>query len=176
MEYNTRERKLHAVEGNGKALLVGGSSDAGGAWAYGILEVLFNNVYAIINDPVFGGGLGRRGAPVACRSLGYTTGAQFLAGQSSPLPAPKKTPPLLASIICSGSEASLAECNILTPAENSRSDGFFANIDVATGTVVLICTSPAGTAQLARCAAFAVVDAWIAYFRMESCGVTYTLS
>lgn len=132
------------MEGNGKALLVGGSSDAGGAWAYGILEVLFNNVYAIINDPVFGGGLGRRGAPVACRSLGYTTGAQFLAGQSSPLPAPKKTPPLLASIICSGSEASLAECNILTPAENSRSDGFFANIDVATGTVVLICASPSG--------------------------------
>ena len=85
--------------------------------------------------------LGRRGAQVACRSLGFATGAQLFAGKSSPLPAPLTAPWLITGIVCDGSETTLADCDI-----RIREDDFVVDygIDVFSRSVALICTIPSG--------------------------------
>ena len=134
----TSKRRLHVAEGNGRARLVGGSADADGAWEYGIIEVLVGGVYSVIDGPR---SFGRRGAQVACRSLGFATGAQLIVGRSSPLPAPLTSPTLIDSITCDGSEASLADCDIRTRESESFYDyGFDVNIQ----SVALLCTTPSG--------------------------------
>ena len=127
------------MQGNGQARLVGGSADAGGAWEYGILEVLINSVYSIVEER--GEDFGRRGAQVACRSLGFTAGAQLLAGRSSPLPAPSTSPQVVRDITCDGSEASLADCDIRT---RDYDYSFDYGFDVNPSSVALICTTPSG--------------------------------
>lgn len=130
---------LSSMQGNGQARLVGGSADAGGAWEYGILEVLINSVYSIVEER--GEDFGRRGAQVACRSLGFTAGAQLLAGRSSPLPAPSTSPQVVRDITCDGSEASLADCDIRT---RDYDYSFDYGFDVNPSSVALICTTPSG--------------------------------
>lgn len=74
-----------ASDRNDAARIVGGRADANGFWEYGRLEVFGGGVWAMINEqPEPRQQLGRRGAQVACRSLGYSTGAQLLVGMSSP--------------------------------------------------------------------------------------------
>ena len=126
-----------AGQPDGQARLVGGSADAGGTWEYGRLEVLIEGVWSIILE----GDLGRRGAQVACRSLGYATGAQLLVGSISPFPAVESGPNLISSIICEGSEDSLSDCSITLDNEDHRN--LFVGESVPEA-VAIICTTPSG--------------------------------
>ena len=127
------------MEGIGQARLIGGRAGTGSAWAYGILEVLANGIYSVIDNDLRS--FGRRGAQVACRSLGCATGAQLLVGRSTPLPAPLMSPRAIGEITCDGSEASLADCDIRTRESESFYDyGFDVNIQ----SVALLCTTPSG--------------------------------
>ena len=135
------ERCERAVEGNGQARLVGGGADAGGAWEYGILEVLLSGFYSDLENGI--NRFGRRGAQVACRSLGFATGAQLLAGQSSPLPTPATSLTLISDITCDGSETSLADCNFRTLTSEPNIDYGF-DVDVNIQSVALLCTTPSG--------------------------------
>ena len=138
-------------QGNGLARLADGSADAGGAWEYGRLEVLINGVYTILVDRGLISPIGRRGAQVACRSLGYATGAQLHVGNSSPLPGPPGSFTLSDRIVCNGSESSLSGCDIIFPDvdySGDYSDG------VRPFAVNLICSGPSGVVciQHACCA------------------------
>ena len=130
-----------AGQDNGLARLVGGSADAGGAWEYGRLEVLINSVYAIVGERSFGVVIGRRGAQVACRSLGYAAGAQLLVGRSSPFPGSPGSFRLAGSIVCDGSEASLSDCDI-------RIVDFRSDDDVMPFATAVICTNPSGKVRV----------------------------
>ena len=119
---------------------MGGSADAGGAWEYGRLEVLINSIWSVVEEGSFAQDLGRRGAQVACRSLGFAAGAQLLVGQSSPFPAPIGSLSLANDITCDGSETSLADCDI-TIQEYDIFDYAGASRQTA---VALICSNPSG--------------------------------
>lgn len=85
---------------------------------------------------------GRLEADVACRSLGFAAGAHLMVGDSSPFPLTVNNSPHLQRITCSGSESSLADCDMEVE---------FSIIDngiVADEAVALICTTPSG-AQVA---------------------------
>ena len=122
------------------ARLVDGGADAEGAWEYGRLEVLIDSVYTIVSQRG-GSTIGRRGAQVACRSLGYAAGAQLLVGRSSPFPGPPGSIRLTVRITCDGSEASLSDCDIEMP-----DYGYGGDYDggVRPLAVALICTNPSG--------------------------------
>ena len=130
---------MSAGQPDGQARLVGGSADAGGTWEYGRLEVLIDGVWSIIDE--LGTDLGRRGAQVACRSLGYATGAQLLVGDSSPFPALESAPELIRDIVCDGSEDSLSDCRIGTDYYDYRFSFVGESVPDA---VALICTTPSG--------------------------------
>eukprot|EP00892_Ulva_mutabilis_P004525 jgi/Ulvmu1/2444/UM135_0004.1 len=125
-------------QSNGDARLAAGSADAGGAWEYGRLEVQFNGVWSIVNDRF--NDFGRRGAQVACRSLGYAAGAQLLVGDASPFPVLSTAPDLFREITCNGSETSLADCFI----DERDYDYRFDYDGVVEDSVALICSSPSG--------------------------------
>lgn len=101
-----------AGEDNGLARLVDGRVDTGGRWEYSRLEVNIDGVWTIIGQRTLPEDLGRRGVQVACRSLGYATGAQLLVGDSSPFPGHPGSSRLTTGIDCSGAESSLGECAI----------------------------------------------------------------
>lgn len=84
-------------------------------------------------------GLGRRGAQVACRSLGYSAGAQLLAGESSPFPAPGSAIQLVDQVTCDGTEESLGDCDLYMIDYNGQSTDFPASRSAA-----LICLTPSG--------------------------------
>ena len=145
---------------NGAARLVGGSTDPGGLWEYGRLEVLVNGLWtSVLESPTQFEDLGRRGALAACRSLGYAAGAQMLVGTSSPFPAPASIPRLLTDIVCDGTETSLTECDIYTvddidadararifePDYDYRLDDKVGDYQI--GAVALICTTPSGVSH-----------------------------
>lgn len=131
---------FHAGQGTGTARLVGGSADPGGSWEYGILELMFNGVFNILTERRFRENLGRRGAQVACRSLGFAAGAQLLVGESSPFLAPRSTPDFVNRVLCDGSEDDLAACDL-----NARDYSFYDYRDgPVTDAVALICTTPSG--------------------------------
>lgn len=127
---------------NGEARLVAGRADPGGAWEYGRLEVIVNGVFSTVLDGFRV--LVRRGASVACRSLGYVTGAQFLAGGASAFPAPGNASVLIRAIICEGSEASLADCDIDTDFEGISFN--LEDVESITQAAALICATPSGAA------------------------------
>ena len=122
------------------ARLVDGGADTAGAWEYGRLEVLINSVYTIVGERS-NSDIGRRGAQVACRSLGFAAGAQLLVGESSPFPGPPGSMRLSVSITCDGSEASLSDCDIEVPDYNFGGDYDGGEIPFA---AALICTNPSG--------------------------------
>lgn len=102
-----------------------------------------NSLWSIVKERSFGDQFGRREAEVACRSLGFTTGAQLLVGDSSPFPAPSSAPGLVNEITCGGSESSLAECNIdVNDYDFGYGDDYGS--DLARRSAALICTSPSG--------------------------------
>jgi len=126
---------------------VGGSADAGGAWEYGRLEVLINSIWSVVEEGFFSQDLGRRGAQVACRSLGFAAGAQLLVGQSSPFPASTGSLSLTNEITCDGSETSLADCDItIRDYDNFDYGGALQQTAVA-----LICSNPSGVPCPALC-------------------------
>ena len=127
-------------EDNGAARLVEGSADAGGGWEYGRLEIIIDGVWTTVGEGTIPEDLGRRGAQVACRSLGYATGAQLLVGDSSPFPAPPGVPRLTSGIECIGSESNLGECEISFP-DYYRFDYYG---DVRPNAVALLCNNPSG--------------------------------
>ena len=121
--------------------LVGGNVDPGQLWLYGMVEVVVNGEWSIVNERGAGGEvLGRRGAQVACRSLGYATGAQLVIGDSSPFPATMGAPDFIRRITCDGSEEDLASCDIdvrdYAPYDYRQ--------DLVLGAAALICTTPSG--------------------------------
>lgn len=132
---------VNVEEDNGRARLVDGNADPSGAWEYGLVEVLFTGVWSkLIERTSRDEALGRRGAQVACRSLGFATGAQLLIGDSSPFTAPKSPPNMINRITCEGSEDDLAACDI------NVVDYGFADYGEApfTDAVALVCTTPSG--------------------------------
>ena len=122
------------------ARLVGGSADAGGAWEYGRLEVLIDNIWTFVEEVLRSQDLGRRGAQVACRSLGFAAGAQLLVGQSSPFPASTGSISFVRGITCDGSETSLADCDITS---RDYVDVDF-QVEMQQTAVALICSNPSG--------------------------------
>ena len=126
---------------DGFVRLVAGGADAGGAWEYGRLEVFINTEFTVVGERRFGTTIGRLAAQVACRSLGYATGAKLLAGASSPFPAPPGSITVINFIGCDGSEANLPDCGINIPEYGFRGD---YDEDVQPFTASLICTNPSG--------------------------------
>ena len=139
---------LHdAGQDNGRARLVGGSADAGGAWEYGRLEVLIDSIWTVLGEEPSGKSIGRRGAQVACRSLGFAAGAQPLVGRSSPFPGPPGSVRLIRRIECDGSEASLSGCDIEFPDIDFRDDYYYSE-GVLRFAAALICTNPSGVVRI----------------------------
>lgn len=132
----------------GQVRLVDGSADPGGAWEYGRLEVLVNGFWSIINERPLSQDIGRRGAEVACRSLGFAAGAQLLVGKLSPFPTAEGegVPQLLRNIICNGTEGSLSECTLeVVPSGSGAGRGAATGLQFATAS--LICSNPSGPLQ-----------------------------
>ena len=148
---------MHAEADNGRARLVGGRADPRGDWGYGVLQVLVSGAWSIIEDSPFVQGVqfGRRGAQVACRSLGYTTGAQILAGRSSPLQTLDTDIVAVKSISCDGSEDTLGDCGLeytnayLSDYGYEYFDRESTGINEGTTSVVLVCVTPSGAPHTA---------------------------
>lgn len=133
---------MSADEDNGMARLVDGRADSEGAWAYGRLEVLADGVWSVLwTEPLRFNVLGRLGVQVACRSLGFDTGAQLLVGEASPFPAPPGLLGLVVEIKCVGSEASLAECEIVL---EEGGEGAFHSTTVQPYSMAVMCANPPG--------------------------------
>ena len=121
--------------------LVGGSADVSGQWEYGRLEVLIDGFWTALDEQTSADNFGRRGAQVACETLGYATGAQLLAGAASALPSFSYEPALRRSADCDGSEDSFSDCSL-------DYDGYFrvqGNVDGSSvDDVALVCVNPSG--------------------------------
>lgn len=130
-----------ANESQGDVRLVGGTVDPGGAWAYGRLEVFDGDFFSSVRVP-FSDNLSRRAAQVACRSLGFASGAQILSGGSSALPGPSGEVDTIGRIACQGDEATLADCelDLEFPSDYDSDYGQFAEESV----VAVICSTPTG--------------------------------
>lgn len=100
-----------------------------------------NSRWSVVSKCPDGEPFGWREAMVACRSLGFTTGALTLVGDSSPFPAPYFAPGLIDEIVCDGSDSSLSKCNIEV---KDYSFSFDTVGDYVRGSVALICTTPSG--------------------------------
>ena len=123
----------------GTARLVGGQSDPGGSWAYGVLEVSDGNFFSSIADRInLNQNFGRRAAAVACRSMGFNTGAQVLSGESSALPFEDGTVNTMGSISCRGDGMSLSEC------QTSISRVFDYGTPPGDLAVALVCSNASG--------------------------------
>lgn len=123
-------------EQRGAARLVSGKADPGGAWAYGRLEVHDGSSFTTIFDS--SAQFGRRAAEVACRSLGFASGAQLLSGESSALPGGDGMGDTISRVECDGSEDTLADCDIAP-------GSFYSNYgDADDSSVALVCSTPSG--------------------------------
>lgn len=98
-------------QSEGDVQLVQGQADPGGVWEYGRLEVVRDGVWTSLVEWRADRNFGEAEAHVACQTLGYTTGAQLLAGCSSPFVAPKTAfiDPRI-GITCNGTETLFSEC------------------------------------------------------------------
>eukprot|EP00892_Ulva_mutabilis_P005580 jgi/Ulvmu1/3394/UM016_0010.1 len=127
----------HADFNRGIARLVGGSSDPGGAWAYGRIEVSDGPFFSGVSETESNEYFGRRAAQVACRSLGFTSGAQILAESLSALPGPAGVINTVNVVACRGDEESLADCEF-------RDDYYDTEYRLEDGAVALVCSTPSG--------------------------------
>ena len=128
--------------------LVAGEADPGGAWAYGRLEVFDGLTFVTVSDTRGRQELGRRGAQVACRTLGFATGGQALAGAQSALPLLKGAgrDGAVGAILCEGDEQVLADCPV---------DGYEYEYDnyarfLEDKAVALVCYNPSGATHRIR--------------------------
>eukprot|EP00892_Ulva_mutabilis_P007276 jgi/Ulvmu1/4920/UM202_0005.1 len=121
--------------------LVGGSADPGGSWAYGRLEVYNENFFAGFSEVRFRDSqqLGRSGVPVACRGLGFETGAQLLSGLGSGLPGEDVPEDTVNRIVCTGDEDALTDCAVT---ENDY--GNISGENDGDNSVAIICYNPSG--------------------------------
>eukprot|EP00892_Ulva_mutabilis_P004969 jgi/Ulvmu1/2844/UM144_0009.1 len=127
--------------------LVGGGEDPAGAWAYGQIELFDGDVFTPLSEVTEGGSqvLGRGSVEVACRSLGFATGAQIVIGDSSALPADFEediAAETVGQIICRGDEDSLADCP--TTGGEPRANFRFSGAVVGDSVIALVCTTPSG--------------------------------
>ena len=106
-------------------------------------EVFDGDLFSSVADNFLrstSGDYGRRAAEVACRSLGFATGAQMLSGLFSALPGEVGDVDTIGGITCKGDEAALGDC------EFSFESGLdYANSDEA---VALVCTNLSGASSL----------------------------
>ena len=124
--------------------LVDGDADPGGSWRYGRLEAFDGETFVLVADSNRNQGLGRRGAIVACRTFGFATGGQALAGEHSALPDVKSRDTDVGNIeiMCAGDEANLTDCK-LEPGQGI--DYNYVEV-VEERAVALVCYNPSGTA------------------------------
>lgn len=125
--------------------LVDGDADPGGAWQYGRLERFDGETFVLVANSNRNQGLGRRGSIVACRTLGFATGGQALAGGTSALPDLKARDADVGNIeiSCNGNETSLVDCE-LKP--GSGIDYNYEEV-VEENAVALLCYNPSGMAM-----------------------------
>lgn len=126
----------------GTARLVGGREDPNGSWAYGRLEVFDGNIFSSIGESVLDQNFGRRGASVACRSLGFSAGAQFYTQSLRAIPNTDTSTDRQLTIRCRGTEQSLADCEIDSREEDTVFDSGSSN------SVALVCSNPSGVKHL----------------------------
>lgn len=132
----------------GEVRLVGGREDPGGAWAYGRLEVFNSGAFSGVQDSQFNDNFGRRAAQVACRSLGFTSGAQILSGDLSALPGSSGEVDSVERIACQGDEATLADCQFPTRGDYgddyAYEDGFATAVICVNASGVVLCSCHCG--------------------------------
>ena len=143
-EFPTRDR----VEDISDARLVGGRADPQGRWEYGRLEILADGVWIPLDDQSSTDNFGRRGAQVACRTLGYATGAQLLAGADSILPSLSTNDSAGLIIVCGGREETLANCTVIDFGLDFGTYFDSGNAGQVVDDIALVCTNPTGTARL----------------------------
>lgn len=124
-----------------------GGADPGGAWAFGRLEVFDGATFVLVSDANFLQEVGRRGVQVACRTLGFSTGGQALAGRDSALPDAFDRDGTVGAIVCNGDEATLMDCS-LGPEDVDNNEILFYGYDmpVEEHAVALVCSNPSGAA------------------------------
>lgn len=125
--------------------LLGGRADPNGAWAYGRLEVFDRDsgFFSSVRETLVRQQLGRRGVEVACRTLGFATGAQLLSGAGSGLPGSDGTlNTLSATITCLDDAVTLADCT----AEEEDAFRVYEELQFEEGdtAVALLCYNPTG--------------------------------
>jgi len=140
-----RRIQANAGERDGEVRLVGGRRSADGGWEYGRVEFRYGGIpLGLQVMDVFGidfRPLGRRGALVACRDLGYTAGVEAIAGPRSALPGPAGLTDFVSRILCQGSEERLLECQVFGESDYVPDPLCFDREECNTA---LICTSPSG--------------------------------
>lgn len=124
--------------------LVGGREDPDGMWAYGRLELFNGDFFSGFSEIQLTSEqqLGRAGVVVACRSLGFVTGAQLLAGEGSGLPGDDLLYDAVGVIDCSGEEDTLSDCGTATPAYDPYSS--FVGENDGDNSVAIVCYNPSG--------------------------------
>lgn len=126
---------------------MGGAADPGGAWAYGLLEVFDGETFLRISDAAKNNHeLGRRGAQVACRTLGFVTGGQAIDGEESALADTDGRDRPIGNILCNGDEARLSDCELYEFTSRGLDD--YDGI-AELSAVALVCYTPSGADSLA---------------------------
>eukprot|EP00892_Ulva_mutabilis_P004962 jgi/Ulvmu1/2838/UM144_0002.1 len=129
----------NSTSGSGQVRLVGGAADPAGTWEYGRVQVFDGTFFLRVVDDGSFEQFGRRDAQVACRSLGFASGAQMMSGVFSGLPGKDNVIGASKQFACNGDEDSLADCG--------GEATFFQDYgDAAEGSeaVALICSTPTG--------------------------------
>lgn len=135
--------------------LVGGRVDPGGFWEYGRLQVFQGSSFVGVSNFISSNFLsslvfGRREAQVACRSLGYGSGAVLLSGALSGLPGDDSTLYEIEAINCGGLEDTLSDCTTASEylATDYRGsdygDSYVYDYGIRGSPVALLCTTSSG--------------------------------
>ena len=135
----------NAGERDGEVRLVGGRRGADGGWEYGRVEFRYGGFPLGLQVMDVAGldfrPLGRRGALVACRDLGYTAGVEAVVDSRSALPGPAGLTDFVSRIFCQGSEERLLDCQVFGEADYVPEPVCFDREECNTA---LICASPSG--------------------------------
>ena len=131
---------------DGELRLVGGRRDPEGAWEYGRIEFRYAGFLLGLQDTDILGFdlqvLGRRGALVACRELGYSVGVEAVAGRRSALSGPAGVSEVVSRIFCQGSEDRLQDCEVFGRVEEYNLEPLCE--DRGDCNAALICSNPSG--------------------------------
>lgn len=126
----------------GEARLVGGAAAAAGGWEYGRVQVSDGTFFRSVLDRNSFPNLGRRGAQVACHSLGFDSGAKLLSGTRSGLPGNDNALATSERFLCTGREETMDDCSMEVDIFREYDD------DVpGLSAVAVICASGSGVAS-----------------------------